>query len=689
MKTIILMSVFLILFTSYSIANIINVPADIDSIQGGIDMAVAGDTVLVQPGTYYENINFNGKNITVASLFLATQDQSYILKTIIDGGSKSSVVTFDNEEDSLSVLYGFTITNGSGGVGCGAWCLYWGGGISCYSSSPTLTDLVITKNSGYKGGGMYLYNSNPTLKNTTISNNTASKGGGIYFDNLTIRGGIVSSRPKFDTENRCNIYLNYAVRGSDLYAEREDTLLIEVIVDTFTVSSPTDFHTYRSNNFNFDILNSKIEQMSSELYVNPDGSDSNSGLSAEEPLKTIAYALLKIIADSTNPNTIHLANGEYEGQTIGLSNYISLKGESRDGVIFNSEGDIFSLTDANAVSIENMTILGDGNTMGMICNNSSPSIKNMIFDGAMIRLSGSDPYIENVKISDHLAQAGILMYGSSPTLMNVEITKNNGWPSGGLRVEENSHVNLINCTISGNNYYENYEHIGGIHINSESSINIVNSIIWDNPLYEIGINAGGDLPSTSIMITNSLLKGGANGIHILGGENHLYWLQGNINIDPMFVDTAKGDYSLQEDSPCIDKGIQDTMIIYNDGQDTLYIPSMDYIGVAPDMGAYEYGDPTSSEQEIKITPSQHSLNQNYPNPFNPSTTIEFTLPKSEFVELKVFNILGKEVATLVSNKLNQGNHRFTWDATGNASGVYFYKIETVNYVDIKKCILIK
>jgi flagellar hook assembly protein FlgD len=68
------------------------------------------------------------------------------------------------------------------------------------------------------------------------------------------------------------------------------------------------------------------------------------------------------------------------------------------------------------------------------------------------------------------------------------------------------------------------------------------------------------------------------------------------------------------------------------------------------------------------------LSQNYPNSFNPSTTIEFTLPKSEIVELKVFNILGKEVTTLVSRKLNQGNHTYQFDGKNLASGIYNYKI---------------
>ena len=109
-----------------------------------------------------------------------------------------------------------------------------------------------------------------------------------------------------------------------------------------------------------------------------------------------------------------------------------------------------------------------------------------------------------------------------------------------------------------------------------------------------------------------------------------------------------------------------------------------------DIG-YAISDSIVSDIDYKPgeLPQGFSLLQNYPNPFNPSTTIEFTLPKSEFVELKVYNILGKEVASLVSNILNQGNHTYQFDGKNLASGVYYYKIQAGEYREVKKMILIK
>ena len=96
----------LFLCTEMLHATIINVPADYATIQGGINASTNGDTVLAQPGTYIENINYNGKNVTVASLFLTTADTSYISQTIIDGDSLDCVVRFQNGEDLTAVLMG-------------------------------------------------------------------------------------------------------------------------------------------------------------------------------------------------------------------------------------------------------------------------------------------------------------------------------------------------------------------------------------------------------------------------------------------------------------------------------------------------------------------------------------------------------------------------------------------------------
>ncbi|MBD3233217.1 MAG: hypothetical protein GF315_05790, partial [candidate division Zixibacteria bacterium] len=183
-------------------ATVINIPDDYPTIQQGIDASFDGDTVLVQPGTYFENIDFNGHNITVCSKYLLTGDTSYISATIIDGDSLDTVVRFANGEDSTTALTGFTIQNG--------FSLEHGGGIFCFNCRPQISYNLIKNNhstmhgggiyvevgrlfqmikanrikynsSGGNGGGIHLYNCDTIVDSNTVSFNTAGdKGGGIY-----------------------------------------------------------------------------------------------------------------------------------------------------------------------------------------------------------------------------------------------------------------------------------------------------------------------------------------------------------------------------------------------------------------------------------------------------------------------------------------------------------------------------
>ena len=94
----------------------------------------------------------------------------------------------------------------------------------------------------------------------------------------------------------------------------------------------------------------------------------------------------------------------------------------------------------------------------------------------------------------------------------------------------------------------------------------------------------------------------------------------------------------------------------------------------------------SSEYTV---PVEYQLEQNYPNPFNPSTNIKYSIPEASFVQLKVYDILGNEVATLVNEEQSTGIYRVELDASALPSGVYFYRIQAASFVDTKKMILLK
>ncbi len=88
-------------------------------------------------------------------------------------------------------------------------------------------------------------------------------------------------------------------------------------------------------------------------------------------------------------------------------------------------------------------------------------------------------------------------------------------------------------------------------------------------------------------------------------------------------------------------------------------------------------------------PSQFALSQNYPNPFNPSTKIDYSVPKNSFVTLKVYNVLGQEVATVFSGTQQAGNYSSSFDASKFASGLYFYRLQAGSVTITKKMLLMK
>ena len=99
--------------------------------------------------------------------------------------------------------------------------------------------------------------------------------------------------------------------------------------------------------------------------------------------------------------------------------------------------------------------------------------------------------------------------------------------------------------------------------------------------------------------------------------------------------------------------------------------------------------PTAVEDNNKRIPTVYALHQNYPNPFNPTTTIIYTLPENVFVSLKIYDILGQEMVTLVNKEMTAGTHRINWNAQNRPSGVYFYKISAGGYSEIRKMMLLK
>ena len=185
-------------------ASTINVPSDQPTIQDGINAAVNGDTVLVAPGTYTENVNFNGKAIVVRS-------SGGPKITIIDGGSQGAVVTFSSGETNGSVLSGFTLQHGSSS------------GVYMNFASPVVMDNIIANNRAEFGGGMSIGGPSTAqvLRNTFIGNVASAGGGAIEL----FAAGSVRIENNLFTKN------NGGGQGGAVYMVNEaDELIVQNVM---------------------------------------------------------------------------------------------------------------------------------------------------------------------------------------------------------------------------------------------------------------------------------------------------------------------------------------------------------------------------------------------------------------------------------------------------------------------------
>ena len=229
-------------------AAIVNVPGDQPTIQLGITAAAPSDTVLIAPGTFEEAIDFLGKAIVVGSLYLTTGDPAYVDSTVLRGnaGMFGPLVTMDSGEDSLSVLAGLTLTNGSALTGAGVYCRdsaprisdcifvanvaqNFGGGIYGSSADPIVEGCRFEDNeAGFSGGGICVHFGSPRVVGNTFTGNVVGTSGGAVFiesgtpvvtDNLidgntaysTYAGGLMS-RNNAPNINR-NVFSNNLTNG--------------------------------------------------------------------------------------------------------------------------------------------------------------------------------------------------------------------------------------------------------------------------------------------------------------------------------------------------------------------------------------------------------------------------------------------------------------------------------------------
>ncbi|OGU77132.1 MAG: hypothetical protein A2W11_11295 [Ignavibacteria bacterium RBG_16_35_7] len=659
------------------------------------DPAIVGNTISSDSIGWGSGILCDNSNPVITN-------NTIIDNVYVNGGGISCTNNSNALITNNIITHNSTSTTGDGVNGKG-------GGIYCSDSNPVINNNIISNNKAFGisayGGGIYCISSNPIITNNTITENSAklsintqanSKGGGIYLEGSSpVIGG---------SEGKDNIFQsNIALTGADLFSTGSPGI-INAQYNTFNIYPLSEYYVKPLQDFNLNNGQGLYAPITQDVYVSPIGSNTNDGLSEQTPFLNIQFALGRVLPSPSNHLTIYLAPGIYspskteESFPLPLLNYASLKGSGRDSSILDGEWTdrVIYCMGIDSLTISDIRIQGGraGSGGGIYCESSNLVIFNNSIMGnsadwgaGIYCTINSHPFISYNIISNnstigfpYWAKLGggiFIDENSNPLIINNLITSNNSIDyGGGIAINGNSNPRFVNNTISMNSANDG----GGILSWNNSHPIIENSILWNN---SAPINPEiSECCNSTTTVLYSDVPGGWPGI-------------GNINTDPLFTDTI--NFYLSEISKCIDAGNPDST--FNDPEDPLnpgyaLWPAMGTL--RNDMGTY--GGPGAAGQlpvsveepdPINQIPIRFALYQNFPNPFNPTTVISWQLPISGYVSLKVYDVLGNEITTLVNEEKPAGSNEIEFDASGLPSGIYFYKLQAGNFVETKKMILLK
>lgn len=562
--------------------------------------------------------------------------------------------------------------------------------IDVWNSSFRLDSVIISNMINEHSYAISLHNSKLDIFRSSIQYNTGSGISCYGFSDLFLSGTNIkynqfpgmtinsTSNVSFDPENRCNIFNNGISNDYDISTGRDITSnrLIHVVLDTFTLKYPTKTVASPIKNFTFDILAGKRPQILGDAYVSPNGDDANDGISWDSPLKTINKAIEILYTYDNKPHTIYLGEGVFSNSANGeefpivLTDNITLKGLGDSLTILDGEDErrVIECLELESINLKDLSVTRGFNDLGagIYCDNSTITLENV--------------WIRECKGK---YGAGIYVKDNSLVRINFVSVTNDSAKYGSAICCSGSHLVIQNST-----FVNNGDNIGGIYIGSdlenESEIFIVNTIFWQNGIYQIAAVHNDPV----ITIAYSDIYEGQEKIKYSGGI--LNWLDGNIDSDPLFIGGEPYDYHLNTSSQCRETG---TNLVIFEGDTLFYLPDSCYTGNAPNIGRWGVDPALGIGSQEKI-PEKFMLYPNYPNPFNPSTTIAYDLPEIGSVNIAIYDVLGREVRTLVKDIQAVGHYSIRWDGRNDqeslvAGGIYFICCIAGKNVQVQKMLLLK
>ncbi|HEX2975831.1 MAG TPA: choice-of-anchor Q domain-containing protein, partial [Bacteroidales bacterium] len=555
MKTVTFLFLFIASLTIN--AQIIHVPGDYPTVQQGINAALAGDTVIVAEGIYYEQISFLGKPITVASNYILDANPVHVTNTILDGcllpNDSSSVVLYTSGEDTTSILNGFTIRNGKGTLATDSLLIYAGG--------------ILVRNSGAK-----IINNHIThnIIDATQPNRNAF-GAAISTPWESTEEWIVILNNTIDS-NKC-ISGSLDALGAAIISCYNTRMMNNIIINNSSISGGSSGHAY-ANVLGKSLLTPPDNWFIAENNIIKNNLASCSSNIVRGSGLLCAYTHSRITGNDISNNEIETTyQGTYFG---GAGIYIEyplttiIRGNTVNNNISSGYGgglNVLESSSSGMMIIENNTYLSNSSEMG---------------GGAIHFIGNTDneiPVIQSNKfISNQSIKGGAISGQTSGFLFqNNTFHLNEASNSHGGAIYLLKSGNSGNCIMINNGFSENSaSQSGGAIYSFGYNLELLNNILWQD-------NAS---MGAEISIDPGILSMAYNNIDISKVEGNALIMDGNIFEDPQFCDTVC--LKPESDSPCLDHGTD--LYVFSD---TLTAPLYDILGQPRplnngfDMGAYE------------------------------------------------------------------------------------------------------
>lgn len=642
---------------------IIDVPSDdFPTIQAAIDAAANNDTIVVAPGMYQENLVLENKAIVLGSRFLTTGDSSDIEQTILDGGDGESVIELDQSVGRATAIIGFTIQNANDGI-----------------RPEAKFDLLNCIIRDCVDGVDYESGSGGLCKNNLFENNDDD---GIDLDldvEVIIEDNVIRNNGDDGIEIRLQPYvgplLTSVIRRNIFLGNGEDGIQF------------IDYNGWTARRFRIErnlIIDNAVVGIG--LMGNQNTRETREGASIPERILVLNNTFVGNDFGLTGGDSLVALNNLFVGHPDTAMKKVDGASTAAYNLFWNNGTDIDSSNVDSTVTFFADPLL----TSEFELESGSPAIDagvalfiwqgDTVLNLSSMSYSGSAPDLGAIEF-EFVAEAPQAAFSAAPVIGEVPLTvaftdESTGeitsyeWDfgDGGTSTEPNPvhrydavGVYTVSLMVSGP---------GGSDTESK-----VNYIIANEP--------------TAMPPDLLSPEDGSTGV---ATSPTLTWRAANAAFSYRVQVAASTDFA----SPLLDESaVSDT---------SLHLASLDEgttyfwrVNTNTGDGISDWSEVWSFTTEIVSTvdgkngemPTRFTLHQNYPNPFNPATTITFDLPEVSFVTLRIYNARGEEVATLVSGRLEAGQHRYDWQANDVASGVYFYRLQSDDFVSTRKMMLVR